>query len=224
MVFRNRADAGRRLANALVGSTDLIAPLVLGVARGGVVVAEPVAVRLGAPLDVFVVRKLGVPGYEELAMGAITSGGTRFFNQEVIDHVGVDEEALGRVGAKECEELERRERVYRADLPPVSVAGRVVVLVDDGLATGASMRVAIEALRRRHAAWIVVAVPVSPLDTRVKLGKLADRLVCLWTPEPFGGVGRWYEDFSQITDAEVRAALHRSARRAEISPPVGMSA
>lgn len=209
--FKNRQDAGRQLGDALSdlqGHGDLI---VLGLPRGGVPVAHEVARQLIAPLDVFIVRKLGVPGHEELAMGAIASGDTRVFNQEVIGALGVSDDAIFKVIAKEQRELERRELIYRGTKASVDVTGKTVILVDDGVATGATMIAAVRALRALHPAMIVVAVPVAPQETCAILERLVDRFVCLMTPLYFGGVGNWYDDFSQTTDAEVTSHLAKAA-------------
>jgi putative phosphoribosyl transferase len=215
--FADRADAGRRLAEALAhyrGRDDVV---VLGLPRGGVPLAYEVARALGAPLDVFLVRKLGLPGHEELAMGAIASGGVRVVNDEVVVPLGVPEEMLDRAAAREALELIRRERAYRGDLPPQDFAGKVAILVDDGLATGSTMRAAVRALRRLSPARIVVAVPVAAPSTCEQVRAEADEVICLITPEPFRAVGVWYEDFSQTDDEEVRALL-RAAREARVAP------
>jgi predicted phosphoribosyltransferase len=183
---------------------------VLALPRGGVPVGYEVARALGAPLDIFLVRKLGVPGHEELAMGAIASGGVRVINQRVIDTLKIPPEVIEQVTTMELEELERREREYRDGRPPVEVAGRVAILVDDGLATGASMRAAIEALRRREPGRIIVAVPVGAAETCSDLRQEADEAVCAQEPTEFYAVGLWYEDFAQTTDDEVRDLLARA--------------
>jgi predicted phosphoribosyltransferase len=210
MIFRDRFDAGRKLAGALeryAGRSDVV---VLALPRGGVPVGYEVASRLGAPLDVFVVRKLGVPGQEELAMGAIASGGVRVQNDEIVRELGMSEDDIGFVEAQEREELERRERLYRGGRPPLDVRGRTVILVDDGLATGSTMRAAVAALRRLDPARIVTAVPVSDASTCEALRREADEVVCAATPEPFVAVGLWYEDFSQTSDEEARTLLERA--------------
>jgi len=216
MLFGDRFDAGARLAEQLQHYAHRPDVVVLALPRGGVPVAFEVARRLGAPLDVFVVRKLGVPGHEELAMGAIASGGVRVLNDEVVKSLGFTEREIRDIETLERAELERRERAYRGDRPPLDVRGRVVILVDDGLATGASMRAAVAALRRLEPARIVVAVPVAEPSTCAMLAKEADEVVCAVTPQPFFAVGLWYRDFSQTTDDEVRALLDRAA--AEIRP------
>lgn len=207
--FRDRADAGRRLAGMLRDFAHRDDLLVLGLPRGGVPVAHEVARALGAPLDVFVVRKLGLPGHDELAMGAIASGGVRLVNDDVVSAFGVTEDEIARVAAREERELERRERLYRGDGPPPVVTGRTVLLVDDGLATGASMRAAVEAIRAQHPKAIVVAVPVAPAESCDALRDAADDVVCAFTPDPFDAVGLWYEDFRQTTDEEVHDLLAR---------------
>jgi predicted phosphoribosyltransferase len=209
--FRNRDDAGRQLATALEQYTGRPDVIVLALPRGGVPVAFEVARALEAPLDVFVVRKLGVPGHEELAMGAIASGGARVLNEEVVGRLGISDEAIDRVAAAQAEEVVRREKAYRGDRPQPQLAGRVVFLVDDGLATGATMRAAVEAVRQHHPARVVVAVPTAAAETCDALRPLVDEVVCLVTPEPFLAVGFWYDDFSQTTDDEVRALLERGA-------------
>jgi putative phosphoribosyl transferase len=210
MLFQDRHDAGRQLAVRLLpyaGRDDVV---VLALPRGGVPVGYEVARALGAPLDIFLVRKLGVPGHEELAMGAIASGGVRVINQRVIDTLKIPPEVIEQVTTMELEELERREREYRDGRPPVEVAGRVAILVDDGLATGASMRAAIEALRRREPGRIIVAVPVGAAETCSDLRQEADEAVCAQEPTEFYAVGLWYEDFAQTTDDEVRDLLARA--------------
>ncbi len=210
--FRDRSEAGRllaaRLEPAYAGRSDVI---VLGLPRGGVPVALEIARGLGAPLDVFVVRKLGVPGHEELAMGAIASGGVIVLNDEVVRELGLDRAIIEEVAEREARELARRELAYRGGRPPPDVAGRAAILVDDGLATGSTMRAAVAALRRQGPAAVVVAVPVGAYSTCVDLAREVDDLVCLATPEPFYAVGLWYEDFRQTTDAEVRALLESAA-------------
>lgn len=207
MKFRDRADAGRRLAGRLESYRGRDDVVVLALPRGGVPVAREVAAALGAPLDVMVVRKLGVPGEEELAMGAIASGGVRMVNEEVVRALGITERAIAAAAAVAEEELERRERAYRGDRPAVELAGRVAILVDDGLATGSSMLAAVRAARAGSPARVVVAVPVAPEETCRKLRAVADEVVCLATPEPFYAVGLWYEDFGQVSDDDVRAIL-----------------
>jgi len=215
MRFRDREDAGRFLAEELVGLSARANVLVLGLPRGGVPVAFEVARRLGAPLDVFVVRKLGVPGHEELAMGAIASGGVRVLNEGVVDELGIPPAMIDAVEAEERGELERREHAYREGRPPAPIKGRTVVLVDDGLATGATMRAAVTAVRKLAPAEVVVAVPVAAEPTCEEIRKTADVVVCPRTPEHFYAVGQWYDDFSQTTDDEVRALLRRASAYTE---------
>jgi len=207
--FLDRYDAGRRLAEALssyAGQPDL---LILALPRGGVPVAYEMARALHAPLDVFLVRKLGFPGHPELAMGAIATGGVRILDRQLIRMYGVPAEETERVTAAERREMERRERLYRDGRPPPDVSGRTVILVDDGLATGSSMRAAVEALREEGAKKIVVAVPVAARDTCAAMKDEVDEIVCALTPEPFRAVGIWYADFSETTDDEVRELLSR---------------
>jgi predicted phosphoribosyltransferase len=206
-LFQDRADAGRRLASALSkysGQDDL---LVLGLPRGGVPVAHQVAKALNAPLDIFLVRKLGVPGQEELAMGAIASGGTVVLNHELVRQIPDANRLIDEVKVREQRELERRERAYRGDRPHPDVHDQTVILVDDGLATGASMRAAAKALRAERPAKIVVAVPVAARETCDSFRDVVDEVVCVATPDPFYAVGMWYEDFSETTDDEVRELL-----------------
>jgi predicted phosphoribosyltransferase len=207
--FRNRTDAGRRLAEKLAAYANRPDVLVLALPRGGVPVGFEVARALGAPLDVFLVRKLGVPDYEELAMGAVATGGVRVLNDEIVRGLGISEHEVDAAAARELQELARRERLYRGDRPLPGIAGRTVILVDDGLATGATMRAAIAAVRQQQPARIVVAVPTASPDTCEALKAEADDLVCAMTPEPFLAVGHWYEDFTQTTDDEVRELLLR---------------
>ena len=205
--FRDRTEAGAALAGALDAYRAREDGIVLGLPRGGVPVAAEVARALALPLDVFVVRKLGVPGHEELAFGAIASGGTRVLNDDVLAAVGIPADTVARVTATAQAELAAREHAYRNDRPLPSLEGRVVLVADDGLATGASMRAAVVAVRALGAAHVVVAVPVGAAPTCDALRAVADDVVCAMTPEAFIAVGRWYDDFTQTTDAEVRAAL-----------------
>jgi putative phosphoribosyl transferase len=205
--YKNRSEAGRELANALQLYANRPDILVLALPRGGVPVAYQVAKALKAPLDLMLVRKLGLPGHEELAMGAIATGGIRVLNAEVIQGVAVSEAEIEQVAAAELQELRRRERVYRDDRPIPAVQGRCVILIDDGLATGATMQAAIAALRQQEPAEIVVAAPVAPPDVVVLLRQQADAVICPAIPELFFGVGQWCEDFTQVTDAEVRNLL-----------------
>jgi predicted phosphoribosyltransferase len=206
-VFRDRRDAGRVLASLLDRYRSNPDVVVLGLPRGGVPVAYEVAKAMDAALDVFGVRKLGVPGREELAMGAIASGGVLVLNDDVIRALGIPADIVRRVAEQEGRELLRRERAYRAGRPPPEVAGKVVIVVDDGLATGASMRAAVLALRQSRPARIVVAVPAAPESTCRELGAIADDMVCATTPSPFTAVGESYWDFTQTTDEEVRDLL-----------------
>lgn len=211
-LYSNRSEAARLLAAALqpyAGRSDV---LILGLPRGGVPVAYEVAQTLKAPLDLMLVRKLGVPGHAELAMGAIATGGIRVLNTEVIEELGISDAAIERVTAREQQELQRRDQVYRDHRPPPDMEGRCVILVDDGLATGATMRSAIAAVRRQQPAQLVVAVPVAPPHTVAVLREEADEVVCPATPEPFFSIGLWYEDFAPVTDEEVRVLLKQSWR------------
>ena len=210
MIFRDRTDAGRRLAERLGEYAGRPGVLVLALPRGGVPVAFEVARALGAPLDVFLVRKLGVPGHEELAMGAIATGGVRVVNESVVRELGIGGEVIDAVAGRERAELERRARAYRGERPAPEVRGRAVILVDDGLATGSTMRAAALAVRRQEPERVVVAAPVAARATCAELLAEVDDVVCAATPEPFYGVGRWYEDFSQTTDEEVRELLARA--------------
>lgn len=208
--FRDRVEAGRILAERLeeyAGRADVI---VLALPRGGVPVGFEVARQLGVPLDVFLVRKLGVPGREELAFGAIASGGATVLNEEVVASLGIDGETIAAVARREQAELERREEAYRGTRAPPDVAGKVVLLVDDGLATGASMRAAVKALRHLGPERIVVAVPTAARQTCEDFRPDVDDIVCAMTPEPFLAVGMWYQDFSETTDDDVRALLGRA--------------
>jgi predicted phosphoribosyltransferase len=211
LIYADRREAGAVLAAELKqyrGRSDVV---VLALPRGGVPVAYEVARALEAPLDVFVVRKLGAPGHRELAMGAIASGGVRVLNRDVIAWYGISPAAIEATAREELAELERRERAYREGREPLEVRGRTVLLVDDGLATGSSMKAAVQAIRQRGPARIVVAVPVGAPQTCSELQELADEVVCARTPEDFAAVGQWYADFSQTSDAEVRERLRESA-------------
>jgi predicted phosphoribosyltransferase len=212
--FRDRADAGRKLAEKLqayAGRPDVV---VLALPRGGVPVGAEVARALAAPLDVFLVRKLGLPGHEELAMGAIATGGSRVLNEDLVRELRLEDALIESVAAREQAELERRERLYRGDRPPPELKGKTVILVDDGLATGASMRAAVKAVRQQEPARVVVAVPAAAPQTCADLEKQVDEIICWQTPEPFYAVGLWYEDFSETTDDQVRSLLEES-REAE---------
>ncbi len=208
--IQDRRSAGRELAKALQGYGGRDDLLVLALPRGGVPVASEVARALEAPLDLLVVRKLGLPKYPELAMGAIAGGGVQVMNEQLVNYAGVSEEEVAAVVERERRELERRERAYRGDRPRPDIKGRCVILVDDGLATGATMSAAIEAVRRQGAKRIVVAVPVAPPEFLADLEPQVDDVVCPLQPQPFMSVGQWYRDFHQVSDAEVRGALERS--------------
>jgi predicted phosphoribosyltransferase len=209
-LFRDRTEAGRALAERLAAYANRPDVIVLALPRGGVPVAYEVARALHAPLDVFLVRKLGVPGQEELAMGAVATGGVRVLNEQVVRALRIPDSVIDAVAAWELEELARRERLYRGDRPPPDVRGKTVILVDDGLATGSTMLAAVKALRQQQPARIVVAVPVAAPDTCELLREEVDDIVCAATPEPFYAVGLWYQDFSQTTDEEVRELLAQS--------------
>src|SRR5438094_4803760 len=211
--FRDRHEAGRRLADKLVAYAKRPDVLVLALPRGGVPVAYEVAQSLQAPLDVFLVRKLGVPGYEELAMGAVATGGVRVLNDEIVNGLRIPDDVVDAVTAWQQQELRRREQLYRGDRPAPDVRGRTVILVDDGLATGSTMRAAVAALRQQGPARIVVAVPIGAPETCADFQREADEAVCARTPEPFYAVGMWYDDFSQTTDQEVQELLERAARQ-----------
>jgi erythromycin esterase-like protein/predicted phosphoribosyltransferase len=213
MLFLDREDAGRQLASRLRDHAGRPDAIVLGLARGGVIVAEQVARALELPLDVLIVRKLGVPGHEELAMGAIASGNIEIIDQDLVDRLQIPGRLIAETARAEGQELERREREYRTSRPAIEAGGKTAILVDDGLATGASMRAAIAALRQRGAAKIVVAVPIAPPETCAELGREVEEIVCAETPSPFYGVGSWYRDFTQTTDAQVREALARTGAR-----------
>jgi putative phosphoribosyl transferase len=210
-LFRDRTEAGRLLAQKLREYANRDDVVVLALPRGGVPVGFEVAKALNAPLDIFLVRKLGLPEQEELAMGAIATGGVRVLNDEVVRALDIPDEIVDAVAAKEERELERREREYRGGRAPVDVRGRTVILIDDGLATGSSMRAAALALRNKQPAQIVVAVPVGAPSTCAEFESEVDKVVCAVTPEPFWGVGQWYRDFSQTSDEEVRDLLGRAA-------------
>lgn len=209
--FNDRAEGGRFLAQKLVQYANDPNVVVLALPRGGVPVGYEVAQALKAPFDVFVVRKLGVPGFEECAMGAIASGGIRVLNDNVISYLRMPVEVVDEITAEEFTELERRERVYRGTRAPVDVTGQTVIIVDDGLATGSTMRAAVKALRKKNPKKIVVAVPVGARETCDSFKNEVDTIaVCAITPEPFNAVGLWYRDFSQTTDAEVQQLLRRA--------------
>jgi predicted phosphoribosyltransferase len=211
MLFKDRFEAGRFLGSKLRHFANRADTVVLALPRGGVPVGFEVAKVLNLPLDVFVVRKLGLPGHEELAMGAIASGGICVLNEDLVRTAGIPDEVIDAVAAEEERELQRRERDYREDRPPIDVQGRTVILVDDGLATGSSMRVAALALKKKNPKQIVVAVPVAAPATCAEFESEVDEVVCAVTPQPFVAVGQWYRDFSQISDEEVRDLLRQAA-------------
>ena len=213
MIFKNRTDAGRKLAARLTRYADRGDVLVLALPRGGVPVAYEVARKLNAPLDIFLVRKLGVPGHEELAMGAIASGGVRVVNQDIVDYLRIPNRVIDAVAEHEQRELERRERAYRDDRPQPEITDHVVILIDDGLATGSTMRAAAASLRLQKPRRIVVAVPVSSPETCDEFRSEVDEIICAVTPQHFQGVGLWYEDFSQTSDEEVRELLKRATQQ-----------
>lgn len=213
--FANRTEAGKMLAKALsayIGRSDI---LILALPRGGVPVAREVAKILLAPMDLWLVRKLGVPGQEELALGALAAKNVCVLNQEVIDLLSIDQAVIDRVISREQAELERRNRLYRHGRPPPDTGGKTIIIIDDGLATGATIRAAIASVRQAGAARIIVAVPVGAASTCRKIKKEADELVCLYMPEPFFGVGQWYSDFSQTSDEDVLTLLAGVAANSE---------
>jgi predicted phosphoribosyltransferase len=212
-MFEDRADAGRALATALLHYREQPDAIVLGLPRGGVPVAFQVAQRLALPLDVFIVRKLGYPGHEEYAMGAIASGGVRVLNPDLAGQVEAEPGMLAQATERELAELGRRERLYRGNRPALDLARKTVILIDDGLATGSSMRAAIQAVRMHAPTRIVVGVPVASPETCRVLSHEVDEIVCATTPEHFSSVGRWYFDFDQTSDSEVQALLDRAWRR-----------
>jgi putative phosphoribosyl transferase len=213
--FPDRYEAGRILARELISYRSRADMMILALPRGGVPVAYEVAVALQAPLDVFLVRKLGVPGHPELALGAIASGGVRVVNEDILRELDLGERDVDRVAAVESREILRRERAYRGDQPALDVAGRTIILIDDGLATGATMRAAAQAIQAQRPKWLVVAVPVAARETCDEFRTLVDHVVCAVTPDPFYAVGLWYRDFAQTSDDEVRLLLARSRGRAE---------
>ncbi len=212
-LFKDRFEAGRMLARELMHYADRDDVVVLALPRGGVPVAFEVAKVLNAPLDVFLVRKLGLPGREELAMGAIASGGVRVLNEEVVGWYKVNEKVIDSVAQREQRELERRERAYRGNRAMPLLRNRTAILVDDGLATGTTMRAAVSALRKYNPARIVIAVPTAPQETCREFREVVDSIVCATTPQPFWAIGAWYEDFSQTTDEEVRDLLDKFAQK-----------
>jgi putative phosphoribosyl transferase len=222
MLIRDRVEAGQILAAKLKQYAKRPDVVILALPRGGVPVAYQVAMRLDLPLDIFLVRKLGVPGQEELAMGAIASGGVRVLNQDVIQALQIPESIIDSVAAKEERELERREKFYKQDAPPFDLTKKTVILIDDGLATGATMRAAAEALKQQQVEKIVIAVPVAAESTCRELSVLVDEIVCALTPEPFYGVGYWYEDFAQTSDAEVIELLKKARGELPETFPTGL--
>lgn len=211
--FKNRSEAGRFLAQNLEEYTKNPSVVVLALPRGGVPVAYEVADALKAPLDIFVVRKLGVPGHDELAMGAIATGGIRVLNSRVVDYLDISDETIEAVTRREQRELQRRERLYRGPRRAIDVQGKTVIIVDDGMATGSTMRAAVRALRQQKPEKIIVAVPVGARETCESFAKEVDTMcVCAITPEPFDGVGLWYRNFEQTSDEEVRELLTRVAK------------
>lgn len=215
MLFRDRTEAGKVLADRLAAYTGHPDAMVLALPRGGVPVAFEVAEALKLPLDIFVVRKLGLPGHEEFAIGAIASGGARVLNQDLIRQLALDDEVIEQIVAREQRELERREHTYRGQRPAPDLRDRTLILVDDGLATGSSMRAAIAALRQQQPAKLIVAVPVAARSICDELDALADEVLCLETPPNFRAVGLWYRDFSQVTDEAVIDLLERNRKHSE---------
>jgi predicted phosphoribosyltransferase len=209
-IFKNRMDAGRKLAGELSEYANRRDVILLALPRGGVPVAYEIAKQLNVPMDIFLVRKLGVPGNKELAMGAIASEDTRVLNQDIIRSFGISDRTISKVAADERGELQRRERLYRGDRKRPEIKGRTVILIDDGLATGATMLAAVKALRSKTPSKIVIAVPVASLDTCRTFEREVDDIICGATPEPFYGVGAWYEDFRQVSDEEVCDMLEKS--------------
>ena len=213
--YKNRQAAGRILAGHLRHVKGRKGLLVLGLPRGGVIVAAEVAAGLEAALDVIVVRKLGIPGYAEVAMGAIASGGAEYLNADIIDSLRITREQLERVRRAELKELKRRELAYRGERPPPAIAGRTLVLADDGIATGATIHAAVKALKKQKPAHLIAAVPVAPREAVNELSQILEELICPLIPESFAAVGQWYEQFPQTTDAEVRKALAGAWHRAQ---------
>jgi putative phosphoribosyl transferase len=209
--FIDRRHAGRVLATRLAKHAGRDDVVVLALPRGGVPVAYEVASALGVPMDVFLVRKLGTPGHRELAMGAIASGGVRVLNEDVVHWYGISDSAIERIAREEQEELERRERAYRGDRPAPGLTNKIVILIDDGLATGSTMRAAAQAVRAHRPARVVIAVPVGAPQTCAELGSVADDVICARMPEPFSAVGQWYVNFDQTDDDEVRELLQKSS-------------
>jgi predicted phosphoribosyltransferase len=213
MEFKDRRDAGKRLAQKLMHYAGRPQVVVLALPRGGVPVGYEVARALHLPLDILIVRKLGLPGREELALGAIASGGIRVLNTDIIRMLNIPGEVIDFVAARELQELNRREHSYRGDQPALELRDCIVILVDDGLATGASMRAAVAGVRARHPALIVVAIPTASREACEAIRPDVEEIVCVQTPEPFYGVGRWYQDFSQVSDEEVRILFEEANRQ-----------
>ena len=206
-LFRDRRDAGKKLAQKLTGYAGRKDVVILALPRGGVPVAYEVSQALQVPMDVFIVRKLGWPGHEEMAIGAIASGGVKVLNEDIVRYLKLPKDLIHAVAQRELRELERRERAYRGNRPSLELKDRTVIIVDDGLATGASMRAALLGVRAHAPAQVIVAVPTAALETCEALKPEVDQMICATTPEPFYGVSRWYQDFSQTTDEEVRILL-----------------
>ena len=206
--FRNRTEAGKLLASKLIQYANRPDVLVLGIPRGGVPVAFEVATALNAPLDICLVRKLGVPGHPELAIGAVAAGGFEVLNEDLLDWLRISGHTIAEVGELELQELQRRDRIYRSDRSRPTIRDRIIILVDDGLATGSTMRAAIEVLKHQQPQRLIIAVPVAPIDTCNELRAEVDEMVCLMTPKHFSGIGRWYEDFTQTTDEQVCELLN----------------
>lgn len=212
MIFRDRVDAGKQLAKALQRYKGQKDGVVLALPRGGVPIGYEIAKELGLPLEVFIVRKLGVPGQEELAMGAIASGGVRVMNESIVNTIRIPRWMIDEVLQREMQELERRQRQYSGTSKPIDLEGKIVILVDDGLATGSTMKAAIKAVEKQNPAKLVVAVPVSALSTCREIGGTVDDIVCLKTPVDFHSVGGWYENFEQTTDQQVQELLRQTNR------------
>lgn len=214
-IYRDREHGGRELANRLRSYAGRPNVIILGLPRGGVPVGFEVAESLGAELDVYLVRKLGVPGHEELAMGAVAAGGVRYLNQQLIRQLSISERAIESTVTREEAELQRQSRLFRGDRPPPAISGKIAILVDDGLATGATMAAAVTAVRQQQPARVIVAVPVAPPDTCEDMARLADEVVCCSMPTLFGAVGLWYSDFSPVDDEAVRDLLNRAREHVE---------
>ena len=221
MLFRDRTEAGQKLAQKFKPYANRQDLLVLGLPRGGVPIAFEVATSLNAPLDVLLVRKLGVPGQEECAMGAIAWSGIQILNQEIIQRRHISKAAIASVASREQRELERRESAYRSDCTFIDISDRTIILVDDGMATGATMQAAVLAVRQQQPKQIIVAVPVAALEIYNKLQTKVDKIICVTIPEQFNSVSSWYQNFSQTTDAEVSLLLHRAAKRKNIASRIG---